>query len=127
MGNIRGGDIQQVLINGRSFDPANEGTMNYRLSGFIPTNLPTGNGKQHTNMRRKLGGFDGLALSIDSERLDVEFLQEIWNSGATVPVQITKSDGVVYDGSLSGEGELNPNSGDGTLEIAMMGEKFEQT
>lgn len=127
MGNIRGGDIQQILIKGRSFDPANEGTMNYYLSGNVPTNLPTGNGKLHTNLRRKLGGFDGLSISIDSSRLDVEFLQEIWTSGETVPVQITKSDGVVYDGSLAGEGELNPNSGDGTMEIAMKGEKFEQT
>lgn len=123
---IRGGDIQQILINGRSFDPANEGSANYKLSGVTNENLPTGNGKLHTNSRRKLGGFDGLGLSLDAERGDLEYLQEIWNDRVPVPVQITLSNGVVYSGDLAGEGELNGNSGDGTIEIAMLGEKFEQ-
>lgn len=126
MGSIRGGDILQVNIEGRAFDPISESTMNYRLSGFNLTNLPTGNGKLHTNANRKLGGFDGLGLSLDSSRLDLEYLQDIWNAKLPVSVQITKSDGIVYSGKLAPEGELNANSGDGTVEIAMLGEKFEQ-
>lgn len=126
MGNIRGGDIQQILIKGREYDPASEGSMNYRLSGYNNENLPTGNGNVHTNKNRKLGGFDGLAISLNSERLDLESLQEIWNAGLPVPVQITKSDGIVYNGSLIPQGELSAVSGDGTVEIAMLGKKFEQ-
>lgn len=126
MGNIRGGDIQQILIAGREYDPASEGSMNYRLSGYNNENLPTGNGNVHTNKNRKLGGFDGLSISLDSSRLDLESLQEVWNNGVAVPVQITKSDGIVYSGSLVPEGELPAVSGDGTLEIAMLGKKFEQ-
>lgn len=122
----RGGDIQQILINGRSFDPANEQSANFRLSGFVNENLPTGNGKLHTNSRRKLGGFDGLALSLDATRLDLEYLQEIANNRIPVPVQITLVSGIVYSGDLAFEGEIDANSGDGTVEIAMMGEKFEQ-
>jgi hypothetical protein len=122
----RGGDIQSININGREFDPANEQTLNYRLSGFTNENLPTGNGKLHTNKRRKLGGFDGLAISIDPSRQDLEFLQEIANSFDPVPVSITLVNGTVYSGSLKMEDVLDANSGDGTVEISMMGEKFEQ-
>lgn len=122
----RGGDLQQILIDGRSFDPANEGSANVRLSGVVNENLPTGNGKLHTNSRRKLAGFDGCAISIDNTRLDMEYLQEIWDRRIPVPVQLTYVSGVVYSGTLAGEGELNFNHGDGTVEIAMLGEKFEQ-
>jgi hypothetical protein len=124
--NIRAGDIRQVLINSREYDAAPEGTINLILTGFNNESQATGNGNVHTSQRRKLGGFDGLPLSIDDTRRDQESLQEVYNAGLPVPVTITMASGTVYSGSLVGEGELTANKGDGTLEVNMRGKTFEQ-
>lgn len=126
MANVRGGDIRNLNINGRDFNVAADSNVTYRLSGFNNTNSANGDGSVHTVQRRKLGGVESLSLSVDAARGDVEFLQTIWNNGIPVPVSMTLASSEVYAGSLVGEGELNPNTGDGQIEIAMMGERFEK-
>jgi hypothetical protein len=122
---VRAGDIRQVTIQGREFDPAPETNVTIILAGVTNENASTGNAGMHTTQRRKLGGFDALTLSIDSGRQDYEFIQEIANLGETVPVTITLASNVTYSGALAVEGELTHNAGEGTLELAMRGPRFE--
>lgn len=123
---VRAGDIRQFTIDGREFDPAPETNVTIMLSGFNNESAPTGNGKAHTTQRRKLGGFDGMSVSLNNGNQDLEFIQELSDDGEAVSVTITLADGVTYAGQLAVEGELNPNMGEGTLEIAMRGQTFEQ-
>jgi hypothetical protein len=124
--NIRSGDIRQFTIQGREFDPAPNTSVNVMLSGMTNENQSTGNGQLHTTQRRKLGGFDGMTLSIDASRQDYEFLQGISNAGVPVPVTMTLPGNQTYAGDLNVEGEIGHNAGDGTLELTMRGKTFEQ-
>jgi hypothetical protein len=126
MAKSRGGDVRQYLISGREFDPVGGSSPTIMLSGFTNENLPTGNGKLHTVSRRKLGGFDGAVISLDSTRKDQEFIQNLINDGENFTVSLTLASGITYSGSGKIEGELNFNSNDGQLEFAFRSEKFEQ-
>jgi hypothetical protein len=123
--NVRGSEIRQLIIAGREMDPVGEANVTYRLSGFKNESTPTGNGGVHTKQTRKLGGFDSLPLSVDPSRKDVEFIQALADAGLPVPVSMTTA-AATYSGDLVIEGDLDPNTGDGQLEISALGAKFEQ-
>ena len=126
MANIRGGDITQLLIAGREFDPVEDANVTYRLSGFKNENNPTGNGGIHTKRTRKLGGFDALPISVDTSKKDLEFLQDLADKGAPVPMSMTLASGQIYGGDLVIEGDTDVNTGDGQIEITAYGQAFEQ-
>lgn len=123
---VRAGDIRSFTVDGREFDPAPETNVTIILSGFNNESAPTGNGKAHTTRRRKLGGIDGMSVSLDNSAQDLEFVQAIADEGDPVTVTLTLADGVTYSGQLATEGEINPNMGEGTLELSMRGTTFEQ-
>lgn len=125
MATVRGSDIRQFSINGREFDIAPESNVTYRLAGFTNESRSTGNGRIHTNQRRKLGGIESAPISVDPERGDIEFLQDVADEGLPVPfVMATAS--ATYAGALTIEGEIDPNTGDGQCEISALGARFEQ-
>lgn len=125
MATVRGGDITQLMIGGREFDPAPEGNVTYRTAGWSNESSPTGNGGVHTVQRRKLGGFDALPLSVDPSRGDVEYLQGLIDDGEPVPVSMVFA-GYTYSGNLTIQGELDPNTGDGQVEVTALGKTFEK-
>lgn len=126
MATVRSGDILQLMIGGREFDPAPESNVTYRLAGFTNESSPTGNGTMHTTQRRKLGGFESLPLSVDPSRGDIEFLQEKANDGDSVPCSMTLATGLAYAGNLTIQDAVDPNTGDGQVEITAYGPQFEQ-
>ncbi|MDC7125777.1 MAG: hypothetical protein PQJ46_09425 [Spirochaetales bacterium] len=126
MATIRGGDIEQLLINGREFDSVAEANVTYRLGGWKNESSPTGNGGMHTKRTRKLGGFDSLPLSVDSENKDLEYIQDLIDDGEPVTISMTKADGITYSGDLTIEGDLDANTGDGQVEVSALGPTFEQ-
>ncbi len=126
MATVRGGDIIQVMLFGREFDVAADSNVTYRLSGRQNESTPTGNGGMHTTQRQKLGGFDSLPISVDPSRGDVEFLQEKANAGEPGPCSMTLINGITYSGNLTIQGEIDPNTGDGQVEISALGPKFEK-
>ena len=123
---VRGGDITQILVGGREYDPAPESTVTIILSGKTNENRPTGNGKQHTVQNVKLGGFDGLGISIDPVRRDLEELQRVSDARDPVPMSISTASGITYSGNCMLEGEINNDQQNGTCEIAARGSRFEQ-
>ncbi len=126
MATVRSGDIVQLTIAGREFDPAADANVTYRTSGWMNENTPTGNGGLHTKRTRKLGGFDSLPLSVDAAKKDLEYIQALADEGEPVPMAMTLASGEIYSGDLVPEGELDANTGDGQVELTALGSKFEQ-
>lgn len=126
MATVRGGDIDQLMIGGREFDPVGESNVSYKLAGYTNESAPTGNGNMHTTRKRKLGGFESLPISVDSDRGDVEYLQEKMDAGEPIPCSMTLANGKTYAGDLALQGDLNPNTGDGQVEISALGPRFEK-
>lgn len=124
---VRAGDIRQVKINSREFDPKGEdANVNIDVGGFTNTYGLNGNGTGHIAQRRKPAGFSDLPLSLDDGRKDLEFLQGIADAGDPVPVTMTLASGKTYGGSLVLVGDLGKSTGDGIATLEMRGQKFEQ-
>lgn len=120
----RGGDVRQVIIDGVEYDPVGGGgSYTAIFSGFTNENQPTGNGAIHTNQSRKLGGFDGLQLSVTTDQYAT--LQKVADKSEPVPVQITIASGDVHSGQLVVEGDLNFDAVAGTMELSMRGSTYE--
>lgn len=126
MSKVRAGDVRQLTIKGREFDPAPESSCNILVGGYSNEYTTCGNGEDHIKQARKGAGITDLTLSIDDERRDLEFLAEIQNSGESVPVTCTLASGVAYAGSLFIVAEdLGKSTGDGTASISLRGKRFE--
>lgn len=124
---IRAGDIRQLTIDGREYDAAPESSCNVRPGGFKNEVSRNGNGTIHNKQSRTLAGIDGLSVSVDDTRQDLEALQAIADSGVPVPVTMTLASGIAYSGSLVLVAEdLGKSSSDGTAELSLYGERFEQ-
>ena len=124
--NVRGGDIRQLTINGREFGVAAESSVNIQVGGFSNTTALNGNGSLHVTQRRQPGGFTDCNVSIDDTGQELEFLQDLSNSGAAAPVTMTLVSGITYSGSLAVTGDLMKNTGDGVVTLEMRGSAFDQ-
>lgn len=124
MATVRGGDIRQLTIDGREYSPAPQSSVTLIRSGFTNTNAPTGNGGMHTTQTRKLGGFNGLTISIDPEAQDFGALQTVADRGTTTPVTLTLATGETWMGELQVEGDISYDGRGGTLGISMRGVQF---
>ncbi len=123
---VRSGDVIQFTAWGREFDVRGDAGVSIHLSGFTNESSPNGNGTVHTKKTRKLGGFEGLPLSMDNSRKDLEFLQEKANAGEPGPFAISLASGQTYAGELTIQGEINLDTSEGQVEITALGARFEQ-
>lgn len=127
MGAIKAGDVRQVTIGGREFDPkGGDGKITIDVGGYVNKAEPTGNGNMALTQNRKLAGFKDLGIYLDDQKKDLEYLQDLVNKGSVVPVNITVVSGVVYSGQLALVGDLAKDYSAGTTDIEMRGAKFEQ-
>ena len=126
MATVRGGEIRQLKINGREFDPAPEASFELTPSGFDHENKPCGNGTMVATGKRVLGAIDGAEVSIDNGRGDLEYLTGIKDDGEPVSVALTLADGSTWRGSLAIEGELKYATSDGKAFFALRGPRLEQ-
>lgn len=126
MGVIRAGDIRQLIISGRELDPAPESNYTIRLGGFENETALTGNRQLHVTQRAQTAGIGDCAISVDPTRQDYEFIEELKNSATENPVTMTLTSGITYSGELVITGELEYNTGEGTLTMELRGRRFEQ-
>jgi len=115
------------MVKGREFDVKGEdANVNIDLGGYSNEMGLNGNGVSHVVQRRKVAGFSDCPISVDDTRQDLEYLQDIANTGELAPTTITLASGITYSGSLLPIGDLAKATGDGTLSLEMRGPKFEQ-
>jgi len=126
MATVRAGDILQIMLYDREFDPKQGSNVNYRTSGRVNESTLNGNGGLHTMQTLKPGGFDSMTLSLDPSKKDLEYLQEKNDEGETGNCSMTLINGITYAGQLTLQGELDANTGDGQVDIAALGPVFEQ-
>ena len=124
---IRAGDIRQFTWYGREFDIAPDTDVTIMFPGLGAESTPNGNGTPHIKGTRKLGGFDGLAISVEPTRQDAEFLVAKQTAGVAGPCTLTLVSGVTtYAGSLLPEGDLQVSTGNGSMTLAGRGQKWAQ-
>jgi len=126
MASVRAGDILQIMIYDREFDPKQGSSVNYRTAGRINETTLNGNGSNHTIQTLKPGGFDSLTISLDATKKDLEYLQAANDLGEPGNCSMTLINGITYAGQLTIQGELEANTGDGQIDISALGAVFEQ-
>jgi len=116
-----GGPIESITIKGRRFAVDNESDMELNLGGFTNETKPNGDGSFRTVKARRLAMAKGGALSVDNDRADNEFLQEVADEIEPVDCDITLVDGTVYSGAMAIVGEFTYKTMDSVCEIELSG------
>lgn len=116
-----GGSIEEISIAGRIFAVASDADATKKLGGFENEVQANGNGTGRIIKTRVPWSVEGLTVSIDDLGGDHEFLQNIANGKAFVPVSMTLASGVTYsaDGILTGD--LGASSMSATASVSLSG------
>lgn len=116
-----GGSIESVNINGRTFAVAADADANRKIGGFENEVLSNGDGTARLIKTRVPFSKEGLTLSVDDDRGDQEFLQDIADSKGFVPINATYASGAVWQGSGQLTGDLVYSSQAATASVNIMG------
>lgn len=116
-----GGSIESLSIKGRGFAVAADADASVKLGGYENEVQANGNGTARTIKTRVPWSITGLAISLNHERGDLEFLQGISDSLEEVACAITFADGTTYSGTGTVTGELAASTQSATVEIALSG------
>lgn len=93
-----GGSIEELNFDGRIFEVTADGDANRDLGGKSGELQMNGNGGARYVTTRKPWMVDGLAISIDDDRGDQEFLQDHIDEGGFYPFSVTQANGETYAG-----------------------------
>jgi hypothetical protein len=122
-----GGSIESVTISGREFPATADSDVSRKLGGFNNELLPNGDGTSRKIKMRVLPAFTGIVVECDDARADQEFLQDIADGEALVPIAVTYASGIVYQGKGTIVGDLAASNQSATASFDIMGEgKFTQ-
>lgn len=116
-----GGSISSISIKSRNFPVASDAEANRKLGGFENEVMSNGDGTTRIVKTRVAWSIDGLTIVIDDARGDQEFLQEVADDNANVPIAIDLASGAVYQGSGTITGEIQTSSQSATAPISLAG------
>lgn len=116
-----GGPIERVSIAGRAFSVAQDADVTRKLGGKENEIQLNGDGTGRTIQTRVAWSLTGLQLSIDDEATDQEFLQEVSDRAAYVPINVTFASGETYGGTGTVTGELTASSANATGSLTLSG------
>lgn len=116
-----GGSIESVQIDGRNFSVAADAESNRKLGGFENEKQANGDGTTRTVKTRVPWKLDGISLSIDDARGDLEFLQARQNGNVDFACIITYASGISYQGTGTITGEVQASSQNATAPIVLEG------
>lgn len=116
-----GGSIEEVSIKGRGFAVAADADAARDVGGFTTEVASNGNGTARIIMTRKPWKVGGLSISIDDDRGDQEFLQDVIDAKAFVPMSVTLASGITYSGSGIIIGDLSSSSQSATCDVELSG------
>jgi hypothetical protein len=116
-----GGSIESVSLAGRLFEVAADADSNRKLGGFENEVQANGGGTARIIKTAVSWMVDGLTLSIDDDRGDHEFLQNLANATSTHVVAITYASGAVYQGQGTIVGEMQVSNQSTTASVSLGG------
>jgi hypothetical protein len=121
MADTIGGSIESVSWFGREFAVAADADANKDLGGFEAEDLPNGNGTTRYTLTRKNWRLEGVALELNDDNGDQEFLQEKIDARQAGPFAVTEAGGQVYQGNGKLVGELRKSTQSVTAPVAFAG------
>lgn len=116
-----GGSMSEVIINGRIFSVAADSDASRDLGGYSSEQQPNGNGTTRTILTAKPWKVGGLALDINDDRGDQEFLQDLQDSGLSFGLIFTGASGISYSGKGTISGDLAASSQSATSSLEFSG------
>lgn len=116
-----GGSIESVTLEGRTFSVPADVEATRKLGGFENEVQANGDGSARMIKTRVPLSLDGLTVSVDDDRGDQEFLQELADRNDFFVLAITYVSGAVYQGSAQIVGEFTGSSQNATAAISLMG------
>lgn len=116
-----GGSIESLVLSGREFGVATDADSNRKLGGFENEIQANGNGTARLIKTRMNWKLDGLTVSVDDDKGDHEFLQELSDRNDFFAIAITYASGEVYQGSGSIIDELQTSSQNALASFALSG------
>lgn len=122
-----GGSIESCTIDSRRFSVAADADADRDYGGFTNEVQINGDGTGRIVKTRKSWKLSGVTLSIDENRGDPKFLQDIADKLDFVPITITLASGVTYAGNGIISGDLTAKTMSSTADVEFSGEdKLEQ-
>lgn len=112
-----GGSIEEISFAGRIFAVAADADAAMKIGGTENEVQPNGNGTGRIVKTRVVGTVPGLALSIDNDNGDLQFLQERADAKGLEVLSVTYADGSVYQGMVAITGELAYSSANATATV----------
>ena len=116
-----GGSIESVTLDGRTFSAAADAEVQRKLGGFENEVQANGDGTGREIKVRTPWSLDGLALDIDDDQGDHEFLQGLQDSSGFFPITATYASGKVWQGSGQIVGETQYSNQNTTATVSLMG------
>lgn len=118
-----GGSLEKASIAGRLFAAATDADAGVKLGGYENEVQSNGDGSVRVVKTRVPWSLDGVTLSIDNSKGDLQFLQDVQDKKEEVPMSLTLADGSVYHGKGQIVGELKMQTMASTAAVALMGSK----
>jgi hypothetical protein len=122
---IKGGDIKQLTIYGREFDPKEEADFTYHLGGYKNDVKIAGNGTAQGTANRQPAYIKG-EIKNDTTKGDYEFILDKNNKGVPGTVNMTLVTNDTYTGQLLPTGDMEASSKEGTIKIELTGALLEK-
>ena len=116
-----GGSIESVTLNGRSFAVAADADSNRFLGGFVNDVQANGNGSGRLIKTNTPWKIDGLALDIDDDNGDDEYIQDLIDNAGFFPISITYASGAIYQGAGTVVDESDTSSQNTTRAVSLKG------
>jgi hypothetical protein len=121
MGAAIGGPIESVSMRGRLFPVAADADAERKLGGFENEVSPNGDGTARIIKTRVPWSISGLALEINEDRGDQQFLKEIADGNDFVTMTVTFASSHTYQGRGIIADEINFSSQNSTAEVTLSG------
>lgn len=116
-----GGTVAVVTVRSRIMSVAGDADVNIDLGGLSNEVQPNGDGTVRVIQTRKPWMLEGIALVVNHDRADLQFLQQIADSGEEVPVTIELASGDVYQGKGTITGDVKLSTQNATAPITLSG------
>ena len=119
---IIGGPCESASIKGRTFGVPADADVKINIGGDSNTVESNGDGATGRILKEiKPFSISGLTLSVDDDKNDHQFLQDIIDGSEFVDVSVTKPNGDVYSGQGIITGDLESSVKTATAEVTIMG------
>lgn len=116
-----GGSIESITLRGRIYSVAADAEAQRKLGGFENEVMANGDGSARLIKTRVPLSINGLVVSLDDNRGDQEFLQELQDLKDFFPIVITYASGKSYGASAQITGEAPGSSQSTTATINLSG------